>query len=80
MRTLNPQPSTTDHMRGKENLEILSMHDFERAMEDEMRARDDKKMRQDTLKCIKGKTLSEAKELVFTIKYEMPANCFRKLH
>ena len=30
------------------------------------------------LKCIKGKTLSEAKELVFVIKNEM--NPFRRLH
>ena len=43
-------------------------------MEDEMHERDRKKI----LKCIKGKTLSEAKELVFVIKNEM--NPFRRLH
>ena len=34
--------------------------------------------RNELLKCIKGKTLSEAKELVFVIKHEMCP--FRKLH
>ena len=56
------------------------MDAFERDLEEKMRERDDKEMRCETLKYIKGKTLSEAKELVFTIKHEMPANCFRKLH
>ena len=56
------------------------MEAFERDLEDQIRERDHKKMRRETLKCIKGKTLSEAKELVFVIKHEMPANCFRKLH
>tara|TARA_R110000787_G_scaffold276559_1_gene385522 strand:+ start:184 stop:372 length:189 start_codon:yes stop_codon:yes gene_type:complete len=45
-------------------------------MEDELRERD----RNEILKFIKGKTLSEAKELVFVIKNEMPLNSFRKLH
>mgnify|MGYP003145663206 FL=1 len=45
-------------------------------MEDEMRERD----RNEILKFIKGKTLSEAKELVFVIQNEMPFNSFRKLH
>ena len=45
-------------------------------MEDELHERDRKKI----LKCIKGKTLSEAKELVFVIKNEMPFNPHRKLH
>jgi hypothetical protein len=45
-------------------------------MEDELRARD----RKNILKFIKGKTLSEAKKLVFVIKNEMPFNAFRKLH
>ena len=45
-------------------------------MEDELHERD----RQQILKCIKGKTLSEAKELVFVIKHEMPLNTCRKLH
>jgi len=45
-------------------------------MEDELHERDRKKI----LKCIKGKTLSEAKELVFDIKNEMPFNPHRKLH
>ena len=45
-------------------------------MEDELHERD----RQQILKCIKGKTLSEAKELVFVIKHEMPLNAYRKLH
>jgi hypothetical protein len=45
-------------------------------MEDKLRARE----RQQILKFIKGKTLSEAKELVFVIKHEMPLNAFRKLH
>ena len=56
------------------------MEKWEIDLEYKMRIRDDKKMRRATLKCIKGKPLSEAKELVFTIKHEMPANCFRKLH
>jgi len=43
-------------------------------MEDELHERDRKQI----LKCIKGKTLSEAKELVFVIKHEMCS--FRKLH
>ena len=43
-------------------------------MEDELHERD----RQQILKYIKGKTLSEAKELVFVIKHEMCS--FRKLH
>ena len=60
--------------------EHLTMEQWEMDAEDEMREHDRKKMRRDTLKCIKGKTLSEAKELVFVIKHEMPANCFRKLH
>ena len=45
-------------------------------MEDELRERD----RNEILKFIKGKTLSEAKELVFVIKNEMPLNPYRKLH
>jgi len=45
-------------------------------MEDELRKRD----RNEILKFIKGKTLSEAKELVFVIQNEMPFNSFRKLH
>jgi hypothetical protein len=45
-------------------------------MEDELYERD----RQQILKCIKGKTLSEAKKIVFVIKNEMPLNAFRKLH
>ena len=45
-------------------------------MEDELRERD----RNEILKFIKGKTLSEAKELVFVIQNEMPLNSFRKLH
>ena len=45
-------------------------------MEDELRERD----RHEILKFIKGKTLSEAKELVFVIQNEMPLNSFRKLH
>jgi hypothetical protein len=56
------------------------MEEWEIDLEYEMREREEKEMRRETLKCIKGKTLSEAKELVFTIKHEMPANCFRKLH
>ena len=60
--------------------EHLTMEKWERDLEDESREHDRKKMRQDTLKCIKGKTLSEAKELVFVIKHEMNLNCFRKLH
>ena len=56
------------------------MEKWEIDLEYKMRIRDDKKIRRATLKCIKGKPLSEAKELVFTIKHEMPANCFRKLH
>ena len=58
--------------------EHLTMEKWERDAEDESREHDRKKMRQDTLKCIKGKTLSEAKELVFVIKNEM--NPFRRLH
>ena len=58
----------------------LEFQQMSNDMEDQMRERDDKEMRRETLKCIKGKTLSEAKELVFTIKHEMAANCFRKLH
>ena len=45
-------------------------------MEDELRERD----RNQILKFIKGKTLSEAKELVFVIQNEMPFNSYRKLH
>jgi len=45
-------------------------------MEDELYERD----RNEILKFIKGKTLSEAKELVFVIQNEMPFNSFRKLH
>ena len=45
-------------------------------MEDELRERD----RNEILKFIKGKTLSEAKELVFVIQNEMPFNSFRELH
>jgi len=45
-------------------------------MEDELRERD----RNEILKFIKGKTLSEAKELVFVIQNEMPFNSYRKLH
>tara|TARA_R100000951_G_C2621217_1_gene174529 strand:- start:1066 stop:1254 length:189 start_codon:yes stop_codon:yes gene_type:complete len=45
-------------------------------MEDELRERD----RNEILKFIKGKTLSEAKELVFVIQNEMPFNSFRRLH
>ena len=45
-------------------------------MEDELRERD----RNEILKFIKGKTLSEAKELVFVIQNEMPLNPFRRLH
>tara|TARA_Y100001951_G_scaffold81015_1_gene69096 strand:- start:297 stop:488 length:192 start_codon:yes stop_codon:yes gene_type:complete len=45
-------------------------------MEDELHERDRKQI----LKYIKGKTLSEAKELVFVIKHEMPLNAYRKLH
>ena len=56
------------------------MEAWEIDLEYEMREREDKEMRRETLKCIKGKTLSEAKELVSVIKHEMPANCFRKLH
>ena len=58
--------------------EHLTMEQWEMDAEDESREHDRKKMRQDTLKCIKGKTLSEAKELVFLIKYKMPLN--RKLN
>ena len=36
--------------------------------------------RNELLKCIKGKTLSEAKEFVFVVKHEMPLNAYRKLH
>ena len=36
--------------------------------------------RNELLKCIKGKTLSQAKELVFVIRNEMPFNGHRKLH
>ena len=60
--------------------EHLTMEQWEKDAEDESREHDRKKMRQATLECIKGKTLSEAKELVFVTKHEMPANCFRKLH
>ena len=56
------------------------MEEWEIDLEYEMREREDKEMRRETLKCIKGKTLSEAKELVSVIKDEMPDNCFRKLH
>ena len=45
-------------------------------MEDELRERD----RTQILKYIKGKTLSQAKELVFVIRNEMPFNGHRKLH
>ena len=45
-------------------------------MEDELYERD----RNEILKFIKGKTLSEAKELVFVIQNEMPLNSYRKLH
>jgi hypothetical protein len=45
-------------------------------MEDELYERD----RNEILKFIKGKTLSEAKELVFVIQNEMPLNPFRRLH
>jgi hypothetical protein len=41
--------------------------------------REDKE-RNELLKCIKGKTLSEAKEFVFVVKHEMPLNAYRKLH
>ena len=58
--------------------EHLTMEKWERDAEDESREYDRKKMRRDILKCIKGKTLSEAKELVFLIKYKMPLN--RKLN
>ena len=58
--------------------EHLTMEKWERDAEDESREHDRKKMRQDILKCIKGKTLSEAKELVFLIKHKMPLN--RKLN
>ena len=54
----------------------LEFQQMSNDMEDEMHERDRKKI----LKCIKGKTLSEAKELVFVIKHEMNLNCFRKLH
>jgi len=49
-------------------------------MEDELYERDRLLERKQILKFIKGKTLSEAKELVFVIKHEMPLNAFRKLH
>ena len=41
--------------------------------------REDKE-RNELLKCIKGKTLSEAKEFVFVVKHKMPLNAYRKLH
>ena len=41
--------------------------------------REDKE-RNELLKCIKGKTLSEAKEFVFVVKHEMPLNAHRRLH
>ena len=56
----------------------LEFQQMSNDMEDQIRERDDKEMRHETLKCIKGKTLSEAKELVFLIKYKMPLN--RKLN
>ena len=65
-------------MKDEDNEEHLTMEQWEMDAEDESREHDRKKMRQDTLKCIKGKTLSEAKELVFLIKYKMPLN--RKLN
>ena len=58
--------------------EHLTMEQWEKDAEDESRERDHKKMRRETLKCIKGKTLSEAKELVFLIKHKRPPN--GKLH
>jgi len=67
-------------MEDENGEEHLTMEQWEMDAEDESREHDRKKMRQDTLKCIKGKTLSEAKELVFVIKHEMNLNCFRKLH
>ena len=57
----------------EDSLEVQKMFND---MEDELRERD----RNEILKFIKGKTLSEAKELVFVIKNEMPLNSFRKLH
>jgi len=60
--------------------EHLTMEKWEKDLEDESREHDRKELRQATLECIKGKTLSEAKELVFVIKHEMNLNCFRKLH
>jgi|TARA_R110000824_G_scaffold10231_3_gene45244 hypothetical protein len=57
----------------EDSLEVQKMFND---MEDELRERD----RNAILKFIKGKTLSEAKELVFVIKNEMPLNSFRKLH
>jgi hypothetical protein len=58
--------------------EHITMEQWEKDAEDESREHGRKKMRRDTLKCIKGKTLSEAKELVFLIKHKMPLN--RKLN
>ena len=61
------------------NDEIENTLEFQQMLndvEDELYERD----RQQILKCIKGKTLSEAKKIVFVIKNEMPFNAFRKLH
>jgi len=41
---------------------------------------EEERKRNELLKYIKGKTLSEAKELVFVIRNEMPFNGHRKLH
>jgi len=65
-------------MEDENSEEHLTMEQWERDAEDESREYDRKKMRQDILKCIKGKTLSEAKELVFLIKHKRPPN--GKLH
>ena len=61
-------------MEDENGEEHLTMEQWEMDAEDESREHDRKKMRQDILKCIKGKTLSDAKELVFLIKHKMPPN------
>ena len=61
-------------MEDENSEEHLTMEQWEMDAEDESREHDRKKMRQDILKCIKGKTLSDAKELVFLIKHKMPPN------
>ena len=62
----------------EESLEfMIAMDEVDDQYEEIRRLREDRK-RNELLKCIKGKTLSEAKELVFVIKHEMCP--FRKLH